>query len=177
MENPDYLVIDIDPSPANSFNQVIEAAQAVKEILDRAEAPGYCKTSGASGIHIFIPLGAKYTYDDVKDFAHLIVVLTHELLPETTSLERSLSKRGDKIYLDYLQNRRGQTIATVYSLRAQPGASASTPLEWKELKKGLHYSKFNIKTLPKRVQKKGDIFHFVLEEGVDIKKCLKNLGA
>lgn len=177
MENPDYLVIDIDPSPKNTFDEVIEAALAVKEILDRAGVPGYCKTSGASGMHVFVPLGAQYTYDNVKDFSHLIAILAQQLLPGTTSLERSLSKRGNKIYLDYLQNRRGQTLASVYSLRAQPGASASTPLDWKELKKGLHYSQFTIKTLPRRVQKIGDIFHPVLAEGIDINKCLKKLGA
>lgn len=177
LDNPDYLVIDIDPSPKNDFEQVIDAAKAVKEVLDKGQISGYCKTSGASGIHVYVPLGAKYTYDNAKDFAHIIAMKAHELLPETTSLERNLSKRGNKIYLDYLQNRRGQTLASVYSLRPEPGATVSTPLEWKELKKGLHYSKFNIKTIQKRLQKMGDIFKPVMGEGIDIKKCLKELGA
>lgn len=177
LDNPDYMVIDIDPSQKNDFDQVIEAALAVKEVLDKGEVSGYCKTSGASGMHVFVPLAAKYTYDNAKDLSHIIAMKAQELLPDITSLERNLSKRGNKIYLDYLQNRRGQTLASVYSLRPEPGATVSAPLEWKELKKGLHYSKFTIKTMPKRVQKMGDIFNPVMGKGIDIKKCLKKLGA
>ncbi len=177
LDKPDYFVIDIDPSPKNSFEEVIEAAKAVKEVLDRAKAESYCKTSRATGLHVYVPLGAKYTYDEAKDFSHLVAMMTQELLPDTCSLERSLSKRGNKIYLDYLQNRRGQTLACAYSLRPKQGASASAPLEWSEVKKGLHPSQFTVKTLPKRVEKMGDLFSGVLGKGIDIRKCLKNLGA
>ncbi|MEO5673582.1 MAG: non-homologous end-joining DNA ligase [Chitinophagales bacterium] len=177
LDNPDYFVIDIDPSPKNTFNQVIDAALAVNEVLKKAGIKGYCKTSGATGLHVYVPLAAKYTYDQVKDFSNLIAVMSHELLPRTTSLERSVEKRGNKIYMDYLQNRRGQTLATAYSLRPRPGATASAPLEWKEVKAGLHPSQFNITTLPRRVEKKGDLFTEVLGKGIDLRKCLKNLGA
>jgi bifunctional non-homologous end joining protein LigD len=175
LDKPDYLVIDIDPSPKNTFEQVIEAAQAVKEVLDKAKAPCFCKTSGATGLHVYVPLGAKYTYDEAKDFSHIVALLSQELLPRTTSLERSLAKRGNKIYLDYLQNRRGQTLACAYSLRPKPGATASAPLKWSEVKKGLHPSQFTIHSLPKRVAKTGDLFSEVLGKGIDIHKCLKNL--
>lgn len=176
LDHPDYLVLDIDPSPKNTFDQVIDAALAVREVLDKAGAPSYCKTSGATGLHVYVPLGAKYTFEEAKHFSHLVAMLAQEYLPETTSLERSLSKRGDKIYLDYLQNRRGQTLACAYSLRPKPGATASAPLKWSEVKKGLNPSQFTIKTLPKRVEKLGDLFEGILGKGINIRKCLKNLG-
>lgn len=126
-EKPGYMVIDIDPSDKNSFGEVIETARTVKKVLDDAGAISFCKTSGASGLHIYIPLAEKYTYDQVKEFGKQIAVIVHQHLPETTSLERSLKKRGNKIYIDYLKNREGQTVACVYSVRPKPGATVSTP--------------------------------------------------
>ena len=166
MEKPDWMVMDIDPSDKNTFEEVIETALVIRGILDRIKVPSYCKTSGASGLHVYIPLGAKYTYDQVKDFGNLLAMMVTDELPDTTTLERSLSKRADnKIYVDYLQNRRGQTLASAYSLRPKPGATVSTPLEWKEVKPGLHPSQFHIHNMPERVKKKGDLFKDVLGKG------------
>ncbi len=177
LDNPDYLIIDIDPSNENTFQQVIEAANVVKQILDKAGAPSYCKTSGASGLHIYVPLAKKYTYEQAKDFTYLICMLASEQLPGFTTLERNLQKRGHKhIYMDYLQNRRGQTIACAYSVRPKPGATVSTPLLWKEVKKGLTPQDFTINNIIKRVKKIGDIFSPILGKGIDLNKCLKNLG-
>lgn len=176
-EYPTYLIMDIDPSEKNNFEQVIETALATKEVLDSCGAVSYCKTSGASGMHIYVPMGNKYNYEQVKDFAHLIAMKVVELLPDSTTLERNLKKRGnDKIYVDYLQNRKGQTVASAYSLRPKKGATASAPLNWKEVKSGLLPSQFDIKTLPKRVEKIGDIFTPVLGKGIDLMKCLKQMG-
>lgn len=178
LDHPDYLMLDIDPSDNNTFEQVIEAAQAIKEVLDKAGAPAYCKTSGSSGIHIYVPTAKKYTYEQVKDFAYIVCMMASDMLPDFTTLERNLSKRGkDRIYMDYLQNRKGQTIASVYSLRPKPGATASAPLEWKEVKKGLSPQQFNINNMLERVEKKGDLFKEVLGKGIDLNKCLKKLGA
>ena len=177
LDNPDYLIIDIDPSKENTFQQVIEAANVVKQILDKAGAPSYCKTSGASGLHIHVPLAKKYTYEQAKDFTYLICMLANEQIPEFTTLERNLQKRGHKhIYMDYLQNRRGHTIACAYSLRPKPGATVSTPLLWKEVKSGLTPQDFTINNIMKRVKKMGDIFYPILEKGINLNKCLKNLG-
>lgn len=177
LDHPDYLIIDIDPSQQNTFEQVIEAANVVKTILDKAGAPSYCKTSGSTGLHIYVPTAKKYTYGQVKDFAYLICMLASEQIPEFTTLERNLQKRGHKhIYMDYLQNRRGQTIACVYSLRPKAGATVSTPLQWKEVKIGLTPQYFTINNIVKRVKKMGDIFSPVVGKGIDLKKCLKNLG-
>ena len=177
LDNPDYLIIDIDPSKENTFQQVIEAAKVVKEVLDKAGAPSYCKTSGASGLHVYVPTAKKYTYEQAKDFTYLICMLASEQIPGFTTLERNLQKRGHKhIYMDYLQNRRGQTIACAYSLRPKPGATVSTPLLWKEVKSGLTPQHFTINNIMKRVKKMGDIFSPILGKGIDLNKCLKKLG-
>jgi bifunctional non-homologous end joining protein LigD len=174
IDKPDYIIIDLDPGE-NTFDDVIHTALITKKILDKAGINGYCKTSGASGLHIYIPLGAKYTFEQGKNFAHVIVQLVHEQLPELTSLERSTKERKKKIYLDYLQNRSGQTIAAPYSVRPKEGATVSTPLEWKEVKKGLHPSQFTIKTIFKRLEQKGDLFKGVLGKGINMASCLKKL--
>jgi bifunctional non-homologous end joining protein LigD len=175
-DKPTYLMIDIDPSGKNTFDQVITVAQAVQEVLNRSGATSYCKTSGATGIHVYVPLNAKYTYEVAREFAHIVASLVHEQLPGITSLERSLKKRGNKIYVDFLQNSKGQTLASAYSLRPVPDASVSTPLLWKEVKAGLHPSQFTIHNIEKRIRKLGDIFYMVLKKGNDLKGCLKNLG-
>jgi bifunctional non-homologous end joining protein LigD len=176
LDNPDYLIIDIDPSEKNTFEHVIEAANVVKQILDKAGAASIPKMSGATGLHVYVPTGKQYTYDQVKDFAYLICMLANEQIPEITTLERSLSKRSkDKIYMDYLQNRRGQTIACVYSLRPKKGATVSTPLDWSEVKPGLNPRDFNIHTIEQRLKDKGDLFGDVLKKPIDLLQCIQNL--
>ena len=160
---PDHIVMDLDPSKGNSFDDVVEAALAVKVVLDHVGAKGLCKTSGSTGIHVYIPTGGRYTYEQLAPVAKNIMRVVHGMLPKTTTLERSLSKRSPKqIYLDHLQNRKGQTLASVYSIRPKPGATVSTPLEWDEVKPGLDLQDFNIRTVPKRVEKSGDLFKGVL---------------
>jgi len=177
LDKPDYLIIDLDPAEKNTFKQVIKTALAFKVILDKAGADCYCKTSGATGLHIFIPMGKKYLYEQVKDFAHFLCIMVNEQLPDFTSLERNLQKRGNNnIYLDYLQNRRGQTIAAAYSLRPHAGATVSMPLHWKEVKRGLKPSAFTIETALPRIKRTGDIFSGVLGKGIDLKKCLEKLS-
>lgn len=178
LDKPDYLIIDIDPAEKNTFEQVIETANVVHAIFKKAGVESYCKTSGATGMHVYVPAQKKYTYDQLKDFAHLICMLTQEQLPKFTSLERNLKKRGDKmIYLDHLQNRRGQTISSVYSLRPKEGATVSMPLKWKEVKPGLDPLDFTIHNALKRIQKTGDIFSSVLGKGIDLSRSLKLLDS
>ncbi|MBT1702554.1 DNA ligase D [Chryseosolibacter indicus] len=176
LDHPDYMVLDLDPSEENTFDQVIETAQVVHDILEKAGAQSYCKTSGASGLHIYIPLHAAYTYEEIRAFAEIIARLTEEKLPKTTTVERALNKRNGKLYLDYLQNKKGQTLAAVYSVRPKPGAIVSTPLLWKEVKPGLHPSQFHIFNIQERLQTHGDLFASVLKDKINVKKCLKNLG-
>ena len=176
IEYPTYMIIDIDPADKNTFDQVIETALVVKKILDKAGVDCYCKTSGATGLHIYIPLGNKYTYEQARKFGQIVASLTVDALPKTTSIERSLKKRGQKIYVDFLQNSKGQTLACAYSVRPKKGATVSTPLLWKEVKKGLHPSQFTIFNIEKRVKKMGDLFAEVLtNKTFNLQKALKNL--
>jgi bifunctional non-homologous end joining protein LigD len=176
INKPDYLIMDIDPSDKNTFEQVIDTAIVIKELLDKAGAKSYCKTSGSTGLHIYIPLQAQYTYLQIKKFAKGLAALTQQQLPATTTIERPLNKRKGRIYIDYLQNRRGQTLACAYSLRPKPGATISTPLEWKEVKHGLSVRQFDIFNIFKRLEKKGDLFKGVLAGKTDLDKCAKKLG-
>ena len=173
---PDYFVIDLDPVDI-SFEKVIEAALAVKNVLDELDIKSFCKTSGATGLHIYVPLGAKYEFNVAKDFAYLIAKIVNNRIPEFTSLERSPSKRKKKIYLDYLQNRSGQTLAAPYSVRPRPGATVATPLFWEEVKTGLTPENFTIINIPERLNKIGDIFKGILGKGIDIQKSIKKLEA
>lgn len=176
LEKPDYTVIDIDPTEKNTFEEVIEVAQAAKVVLDKAKIKGYCKTSGSSGLHIYLPMGAKYTYDEVRDFTKILCYFIKEQLPELTSMERAVNKRKGKIYLDFMQNRRAQTLAAPYCARPKPGATVSVPLDWKEVKPGLDMHDFNIKTMPERIAKKGDLFKGVLGKAVDMENALASLS-
>ncbi|MCY7291777.1 MAG: non-homologous end-joining DNA ligase, partial [Ferruginibacter sp.] len=177
-DKPDYMIIDIDPSEKNNFDQVIETANAFKKVLDKAGAKCFCKTSGSTGLHIYVPMKNKYDYEEVKNFAHLLCMLVNEMLPDFTTMERNLKKRGNKkIYLDYLQNRSGQTISSVYSLRPKNGATVSVPLHWKEVKKGLTPNQFTIFNAKEIIEKRADIFKGILGPPTNIENCLKKLNA
>lgn len=173
-DNPTFCIIDLDPDK-NSFDQVIETARIAKEILDDMGVPSYPKTSGSTGLHIYIPLGGKYTYEQSKEFARVIVTLVNRQLPKFTTIERTISERKGKMYLDFLQNRPHATIACAYSVRPKPGATVSMPLHWDEVKKGLKMSDFNIFNAIERVRDVGDIFKPVLGKGIDLKKIIAGL--
>ena len=171
-DNPDYCVIDLDPDK-NTFDQVIQAALEVQKVLKSLDVPCYPKTSGSTGMHIYIPLAAKYTYDQSQMFAKIIVTLVHKQIPKFTSLERMIAARKGKMYLDYLQNRPGATIAGPYSLRPKMGATVSMPLAWDEIKPGLTMKDFTIHNSIDRLKKTGDLFQGVLGEGINLKKTLE----
>lgn len=174
-DNPTFCIIDLDPDK-NTFDQVIETAQLTKQFLDDMGVPSYCKTSGSTGLHIYIPLGNKYNYDQSKEFAHIIVTLIHAELPNYTSLERTVRDRKGKMYLDFLQNRPHATIAAAYSVRPKPGATVSMPLHWDEVKKGLKISDFTLFNAIERMHELGDIFKPVLGKGIDLKKVIDTLS-
>ncbi|MGZ5189971.1 MAG: DNA ligase D [Flavisolibacter sp.] len=173
---PDWCVIDLDPGEI-SFEKVIETAQVVHNVLESLQVPSYPKTSGSTGIHIYIPLGAKYNYEQSKQLAELIANMVHEELPSFTSLVRNPQKRQDKIYIDYLQNRPIQTICSPYSVRPKPGATVSMPLHWDEVKKGLKISDFTLMNTLTRLKREGDLFGGVLGKGIDLNKVLKGLAS
>lgn len=171
-DNPDYCVIDLDPDK-HTFDQVIKAAQEVRKVLDAIDVPSYPKTSGSTGMHIYIPLSAKYDYDQSQLFAKIVVQLVHKQIPDFTSLERMVAKRNGKMYLDFLQNRPGATIACPYSLRPKIGATVSMPLSWDEVKPGLTMKHFTIFNSLDRLKETGDLFKGVLGKGIDLEKTIK----
>jgi bifunctional non-homologous end joining protein LigD len=173
-DHPDWCIIDLDPAE-NTFDQVVEAAQVTHEILESCAIPSYCKTSGSSGLHIYIPLGAKYSYEESKEFARVIARLVHQQLPKFTSIERIVRNRSGKMYIDFLQNRAQATIAAAYSLRPKPGAPVSMPLHWQEVKKGIAIRDYNIFNAVDRLKKQGDIFAPVNGKDINLQKALKAL--
>lgn len=175
INNPDYIIFDLDPNKA-SLKDLVTTAKKVKEILDSLSIKGYLKTSGGKGLHVFIPIQPKYTYDQTRDFSHIISEAVHKALPKITSLERSPAKRIGKVYLDFLQNGKGKTMACAYSLRPREGATASAPLEWDELDNKFDLKNYNIKTLPKRVKEKGDLWKNFFDDAIDLKSVLDKLS-
>ena len=173
-EHPTFCIIDLDPDK-NTFDQVIETAQVAKAILDDMGVPSYCKTSGSTGLHIYIPLGNKYTYEQSKEFARVVATLINRELPKFTTMERQISNRKGKLYIDFLQNRPHATIACAYSVRPKPGATVSMPLEWSEVKKGLKMKDFHIFNALERIGSIGDIFKPVLGKGVDLVKLVSKI--
>nr|WP_276898119.1 DNA ligase D [Pedobacter kyonggii] len=171
-DNPDYCVIDLDPDK-HTFDQVVEAALETKKVLDAINVPSFCKTSGSTGMHIYIPLNAKYNYDQSQMFAKIVVNLVHDQIPKYTSLERMIAARKGKMYLDFLQNRPGATIAGPYSLRPKIGATVSMPLHWDEVKPGLKMKDFNIFNTIDRLKVEGDLFKGVLGKGIDLVKAIE----
>ncbi|MEO7444909.1 MAG: DNA ligase D [Ferruginibacter sp.] len=173
-EYPDWCIIDLDPAK-NSFEQVIEAARVTKDVLESFGVTSFPKTSGSTGIHIYIPLGAKYTYEQSKEFARIVARMVNEQLPSYTSIERIVKNRKGKMYIDFLQNRPQATVSAPYSLRPKPGATVSMPLHWEEVKKGLKMADFTIFNAISRMKENGDIFKPVLGKGIDLKKIMNSI--
>jgi len=171
LDAPDYIVLDFDPLET-SFPYVIEAVLAAKEVLDEIGLPAFCKTSGATGMHVYIPLEPRFSHEQAREMANLICLVINRQHPDLTSLERSPAKRRGRIYLDYLQNRRGSTMAAPYALRPREGAPASMPLEWREVTSRLDPGKFNIRTVPERLARKGDAWRDLFKKRVDLNEAL-----
>jgi bifunctional non-homologous end joining protein LigD len=173
-DEPTYIILDLDPGNV-PFKNVVDTAMAIKEICDEINIPVFCKTSGATGLHIYIPIGAKYSYSDGRTFAQLIATIANDRLPNITSIIRSVEKRKDKVYIDYLQNSKSQTIACAYSVRPREMATVSTPLDWKEVNYQLTPQLFSIKNIPDRLKAIGDLWSPVLKKGIVIDKALRAL--
>jgi bifunctional non-homologous end joining protein LigD len=175
LDKPDWVVLDLDPEDV-PFNQVVEVANVVRLVTEDLNIASYPKTSGKTGIHIYIPLGGRYDYEQARSFAEILAHLAHRRTDSITSLERSPAKRQKRIYIDFLQNREGQTLAAPYSVRPTPEATVSAPLRWDELTSGLRPTAFTIKTIAERLDKVGDLWRPVMKESVDIAKALKRMA-
>ena len=177
LDYPDYLVFDLDPVEA-PFPTVQNVALVLKETLDELGLRAYPKTSGASGIHVHLPvLENTYTYEDVRIFAEAIASIVVQRAPEYATIERVVRRRkAHQVYVDYLQNIRGKTVASVYSPRPRAGAPVSTPLKWEELNRTIDPAQFTIKTIFKRLDKFGDLFEKALTDRQDISGFLETLA-
>lgn len=173
-DHPDWCIIDLDPDK-NTFAQVIEVAQVTKKILDAIGVKSYCKTSGSTGLHIYIPLKSGYNYEESKEFGRAIAKVIHTEVPSFTTIERYTSKRKGKMYIDFLQNRPQATVAAPYSVRPKPKATVSMPLHWEEVKKGLRIQDFTIRNAIGRIDKEGDIFKGVLTQKNDIETAREKM--
>jgi len=174
LDSPDYLVFDLDPSE-HDFAAAVPIARAVGRLLRGAGMRPVLKTSGASGLHVFVPLVGGYTYDQARMFAELVARLIVREHPDVATIERSVAKRRGKVYIDYLQNARGQTVVPPYIVRPQPGATVSAPLDWDELEGELGPEDFDIGTVPDRVARVGDQFSGVLHDPQDIMVAVSRL--
>ncbi|WP_164934692.1 non-homologous end-joining DNA ligase [Bradyrhizobium zhanjiangense] len=174
-DKPDFMTLDLDPSKSDDFDSVVDVARATHHVLDGLRVKSYCKTSGKTGIHVLVPLGGKYTFDQVRLFGKLLAERVAADVPALATTQHRIGKRRGKIYLDYMRNAIGQTAAAPYSLRPSLGATVSTPLEWSEVKRGLRPQRFTIKTIFRRLKAKGDLLRPVLRQRTDLHRAIRSL--
>ena len=173
---PDWIVFDLDPHRAE-VAAVREMALRVKDLLDRLGLASYPKTSGASGMHLYVPLEPLYGYAQVAHFAARVALVAARENPRLATLERPLKKRpAGRIYLDHLQNARGKSVVAPYSVRAQAGAPVSTPLEWREVQHPLDPQDFTLRNVSRRLARRGDLFAPVLTRGQRLGEALERLA-
>ena len=153
---PDFIAIDLDPSD-DDFKKAVKTALAAKEYFDEQKLTAFVKTSGKTGIHIFIPCKG-FSYPDARILAERICAEIHKRVPAFTTLEVSVDKRGNKLFVDFSQNDEADTLAAVYSVRPGKQPSVSTPLDWEELTLKLKPSDFTIDNITARLQEKGDLW-------------------
>lgn len=170
----DWCAIDLDPMPGVKFAKVLDVARWVRDELGKLKVQGFPKTSGSSGLHIYIPLRKGTPYESGLIFCQIVATVVAEKHPKAATIARSVKKRGQTVYVDYLQNIEGKSIACAYSARASEFAGASTPLTWAEVDAGVAPQDFTIKTLPDRLARTGDLWAPLLAaEGADLRKLLK----
>jgi bifunctional non-homologous end joining protein LigD len=173
-EEPDWAVIDLDPAEGAGFADALLLARLCRQILDAVGIRGFPKLSGATGIHVYCPCGPGHTYGETADFCHQIGRLLLRVYPQKVTLERAVARRTGKVYVDFLQNRRGQTITSVYGLRPRPGAPVSAPVTWDEIEAEPPF--FTIGTIGERLRRVGDLFAPMLGMSQDLRRAAATLG-
>ena len=184
---PDFIVFDLDPyvysgkeqagdEPQlnrSAFKKVVNVALALKEILDQLSLSSFVKTSGKTGLHIYVPVLRQYNYRTARKTCELIGRFLLQQLPKDVTMEWSVNKRTGKIFLDHNQNTRGKNMASIYSIRPAPGAPVSTPVRWEELGE-IYPTDFTIDTVPERIEKMGDLWADILLSKHDVKRLLES---
>jgi bifunctional non-homologous end joining protein LigD len=176
LERPDYLLIDLDPQDCG-YEKIVEAALLVRAKLDKAELESYPKTTGGDGMHLFVPLEPRYTYEQVRSFAELLSVMVAHERPDLFTTPRAVSKREKgRVYFDWAQIAEGKTISAPYVLRAYPGAPVATPLAWREVTPRLDPAQFNIRNAVARFDRVGDLFEGVLKRPQTLESAVERLS-
>ncbi|MBE3520008.1 MAG: non-homologous end-joining DNA ligase [Firmicutes bacterium] len=168
---PDFAVFDLDPAEGSSWEDVKTVARAVKAFLDELGLRSFPKLSGATGLHVYVPVKNEYSHSQIVLFVKRAAKIIEAAMPEKVTLKRPVEERYGKVYIDYLQNSRGQTIVAAYSVRARPGAPVSMPISWDELD-SVEPRCWNIKTVPERLEQKGDLFEPCLYQKQKIDRLL-----
>jgi len=170
--NPDFMVFDLDPSPDNSWDQIVAAAMEIRHLLNNLHLASYPKTSGGKGLHIYVPIEPHYSYELVRQLAIQVANILVKSMPLTTTQQRMKAKRGPRIYIDCLQIGQGKTLCAPYSLRPTPKATVSTPLYWEEVG-DINPSEFTLMQVLKRINKVGDLFYSVLTAQQNLNPALQ----
>ncbi len=176
LDNPDFVLIDLDPHEAE-YDKVVTAALHIRVLLESVGLQGYPKTTGGDGMHIYVPVAPQYTYDQTKTFAELLARMMEHEHPRVFTLPRSVAARTKgRIYFDWIQNGRGKTISAPYVVRPKPGAPVATPLDWSEVKTGLDPKQFHIRNALDRFRSVGDLFAPVLSSHQHLEKPMAQLA-
>jgi bifunctional non-homologous end joining protein LigD len=174
VDDADHVVLDLDPMPGVPFATVVDVARFIHDELERVGTPSVPKTSGAAGLHIYIPLPAHTSYETGRLFCEIVATLVAERHPRVATVERTVDARGRRVYIDYLQNMRGKTLATAYSVRATDDAGVSAPLTWREVHAGVDRGDFTLRTMPDRVRAVGDLWKALRQSpGADMSAILR----
>lgn len=176
LEKPDRMIFDLDPAKSLPFAAVQEVAQKIKMILDELELPSFCMLTGSRGAHIVVPLKRVQTFDETRAFAHDVATYLAQQHPKLITVEMHKTKRGKRIFIDWLRNGFGATAVAPYAVRALEGAPVAMPVTWEELlKKDTFSQKYTIKNAMKRVIKVGDVWHDMQKYAVTLKDAKKKL--
>jgi bifunctional non-homologous end joining protein LigD len=176
LENPDFVLIDLDPYHCG-YERIVEAAQLVRQKLRLIGLEGYPKTTGGNGMHVYVPVQTTYTFSQTRTFAEILARWVAAERPDLFTTPRTVAAREKgKVYFDYLQNASGKTISAPYVLRAHPGAPVATPLTWEEVVPGLKPSQFHIANVLRRFERVGDLFSGVLQKPQEMEQALERLS-
>ena len=175
LERPDWCILDLDPKGA-PLKHVVKIARHLHELCDNVGLTNFVKTSGSTGLHVLIPLGARYTYEQSRTLAELLARFVSKSLPDIATIVRSVSDRDGKVYVDFLQNGHGRLLVSPFCVRPLPGAPISMPLEWSEINGRLKLERFNIRSARKWLAKHGDPLAPVLTTSSDMFAALESLA-
>jgi len=178
IESADHVALDLDPPEGVPFARVLDIARWIHDELTRLDVIGYPKTSGADGLHIYLPLPPGMPYEAGLLFCQIVATVVAEKHPQVATVERHVKNRGARVYVDYLQNIRGKTLATAYSARASEYAGVSTPLTWAEIHDGVRREDFTILSVPDRLASMGDIWKALrTSKGTDLSRISRYTAA